>query len=476
MQAALRPLVSEPPAPAAAEPFFPPQLLARLDKNGPRYTSYPTADRYHAGFGEEDYRQALQQRRAATPDEPLSLYVHIPFCDSVCYYCACNKVVTRHHERAARYLDALAHEIALHVKELGAGVPVSQLHFGGGTPTFLSDDELTRLMQDLRAGFRFEPDAEISIEVDPRTATPARLAHLRQLGFNRLSFGVQDFDPKVQVAVHRVQSFEDVRALMQSARALGYDSVNVDLIYGLPLQTTQSFTRTISQVVALRPDRIALYAYAHLPERFKPQRRINDADLPDRTTRVGLLSSAIDGFLQQGYTYIGMDHFALNTDALAIAKQRGELHRNFQGYSTQPDRDLVALGVSAIGRIGNTYSQNAKVLDAYYAAIESGHFAVERGLALNADDLVRREVIMDIMCQGRVEFARIEARHGLRFGDYFSRELLQMANLAELGLVNLRAGEVQVTGLGWYFVRAVAMAFDGYLRSVSTSASYSRII
>ncbi|WP_205736962.1 oxygen-independent coproporphyrinogen III oxidase [Achromobacter spanius] len=475
MQAALRPSES-PPAPVAAAPFFPPQLLARLDKNGPRYTSYPTADRYHGGFGEEDYRLALRQRRATCPTEPLSLYVHIPFCDSVCYYCACNKVVTRHHDRAARYLDALASEIALHINELGAGVPVSQLHFGGGTPTFLSDNELTRLMQDLRAAFQFAPDAEISIEVDPRTATPQRLAHLRELGFNRLSFGVQDFDARVQKAVHRVQSFEDVRALMQSARALGYDSVNMDLIYGLPLQTTESFARTIQQVVALRPDRIALYAYAHLPERFKPQRRINEADLPDRATRVGLLGSAIDGFLQQGYTYIGMDHFALNTDALAIAKQRGELHRNFQGYSTQPDRDLIALGVSAIGRIGHTYSQNAKGLDAYYGAIESGHFAVERGLVLSPDDLVRREVIMDIMCQGHVDFAAFETRHGLRFGDYFSRELLQMANLAELGLVNLRTGDVQVTGLGWYFVRAVAMVFDGYLGSVSSTASYSRII
>jgi oxygen-independent coproporphyrinogen-3 oxidase len=331
-------------------------------------------------------------------------------------------------------------------------------------------------MENLRRAVRFEPDAEISIEVDPRTATPERLAHMRELGFNRLSFGVQDFDPRVQAAVHRMQSFEDVRALMQSSRALGYASVNVDLIYGLPLQTTESFARTIAQVIALRPDRIALYAYAHLPARFKPQRRINEADLPDRETRVGLLSAAIDGFLKQGYAYIGMDHFALETDALAIAKRKGELHRNFQGYSTQPDRDLVALGVSAIGRIGNTYSQNAKVLDEYYAAIEAGRFAVERGLALSTDDLVRREIIMDIMCQGRVDYSRIEARHGLRFADSFGPELLQMANLAELGLVNLHPGELQVTGLGWYFVRAVAMAFDGYLRAPGTAASYSRII
>jgi oxygen-independent coproporphyrinogen-3 oxidase len=476
MQAALRPFPPETQAPAVAKPFFPPQLLARLDKNGPRYTSYPTADRYHAGFGELDYRLALRQRRATSPDEPLSLYVHIPFCESVCYYCACNKVVTRHHDRAARYLDALAAEIGLHVRELGEGVPVSQLHFGGGTPTFLSDAELARLMADLRRAFRFEPDAELSVEVDPRTATPERLAYLRELGFNRLSFGVQDFDPRVQVAVHRVQSFEDVQALVRSARALAYDSVNVDLIYGLPLQTTESFARTIAQVVELRPDRIALYAYAHLPTRFKPQRRINEADLPDRATRVGLLGAAIDGFLKQGYTYIGMDHFALDSDSLAIAKRRGELHRNFQGYSTQPDRDLVALGVSAIGRIGDTYSQNAKGLDEYYAAIEAGRFAVERGLALSGDDLARREVIMDVMCQGRVDFARIEARHKLRFGDYFGQELLQMANLAELGLVDLRPGELHVTGLGWYFVRAVAMAFDRYLQSAASGASYSRII
>ena len=476
MQAALRPQSLETPASATAEPFFPPQLLARLDKNGPRYTSYPTADRYHGGFGEQDYRLALQQRRAVSPAEPLSLYVHIPFCESVCYYCACNKVVTRHHDRAARYLDALSQEIALHVQELGQGVPVSQLHFGGGTPTFLSDEELARLMGDLRGAFHFLPDAEISVEVDPRTATPERLAYLKQLGFNRLSFGVQDFDKRVQVAVHRVQSYEDVAALMHSARALGYASVNVDLIYGLPLQTAESFARTIEQVIALRPDRIALYAYAHLPERFKPQRRIEAAELPDAATKVDMLSRSIAALTAAGYVYIGMDHFALPTDALAIAKRQGRLHRNFQGYSTQPDRDLIALGVSAIGRIGNTYSQNAKVLDEYYAAIEGGRFAVERGLALSPDDLARREVIMDIMCQGRVDFARIEARHGLRFGDYFSRELSQMASLAELGLVNLHLGELRVTGLGWYFVRAVAMAFDGYLRTAATGASYSRII
>ena len=305
--------------------------------------------------------------------------MHIPFCDSVCYYCACNKVVTRHHDRAARYLDALAREIALHVEELGAGVPVSQLHFGGGTPTFLSDEELTGLMGDLRRAFRFEPDAEISIEVDPRTATPERLGLLRTLGFNRLSFGVQDFDPRVQVAVHRVQSFEEVRALVQSARALGYASVNVDLIYGLPLQTTESFARTISQVIALRPDRIALYAYAHLPERFKPAAP-HQRGGPARPRHPR-------GPAERGHRGVPQAWLCLHRHGPFRAVFRfagaGQAARRaapqFQGYSTQPDRDLVALGVSAIGRIGNTYSQNVKTLDAYYEAIESGRFATERG-------------------------------------------------------------------------------------------------
>ncbi|MFN3571728.1 MAG: oxygen-independent coproporphyrinogen III oxidase, partial [Polaromonas sp.] len=338
-----------------------PELLRRFDIPGPRYTSYPTADRFVEAFTASDYGQALTQRASGTalPVQPLSLYVHIPFCESLCYYCACNKIITKHHSRSAAYLRYLGREMDLHTQQLGQGQTVSQLHFGGGTPTFLSDEELTALMAMLRRSFTLAPGGEYSIEVDPRTVDAARLRTLSGLGFNRLSFGVQDFDPDVQKAVHRIQPFDQVRDLMAQARELDFDSINVDLIYGLPLQTPESFARTLDQVLQLRPDRIALYAYAHLPERFKPQRRIHSADLPGAAAKLAMLAQSLAAFEAAGYVYIGMDHFALPEDALAVAKRQGRLHRNFQGYSTQPDCDLIGLGVSAIGRIGATYSQNA---------------------------------------------------------------------------------------------------------------------
>jgi len=458
---------------------IPDSLLRRLDVPGPRYTSYPTADRFVEAFGPEDYRQALRQRAAGARVggvPPLSIYVHIPFCESVCYYCACNKIVTRHHERAAEYLHALDTEIDLHVAELGAGQPVSQMHFGGGTPTFLTDQELEGLMASLQRAFKLMPDAEVSIEVDPRTASPDRLQRLHDMGFNRLSFGIQDFDPDVQKAVHRVQSYESVRDLIHAARAIGYDSINADLIYGLPLQTAVSFERTVSQVAALRPDRIALYSYAHLPERFKPQRRIDSSQLPPPDTRLRMLGGAIGGFLGYGYSYIGMDHFALPTDALAQAKRQGRLHRNFQGYSTQPDCDLVALGVSAIGRMGSTYSQNAKTLPEYYDALHQRQFPTVRGLAATRDDLVRRAVIMAIMCQGLVEFESIELAHLINMREYFGAELERLAPLAAEGLVEIDERSIQVTALGWYFVRGIAMVFDRYIHADQTRARFSRII
>ncbi|MCI1191075.1 oxygen-independent coproporphyrinogen III oxidase [Calidifontimicrobium sp. SYSU G02091] len=470
-------------APKVEENVAPPVLtqamLARLDKPGPRYTSYPTADRFVEAFGSAAYAQALQQRAlgatvGGTP--PLSVYLHIPFCESVCYYCACNKVITRHHERAAEYLAALDVEIDLHVQALGARQSVSQLHFGGGSPTFLSDAEIAALMDSLRRAFRIVPGAEVSIEVDPRTVTDERLRHLAGLGFNRISFGVQDFDPEVQKAVHRVQSFEMVRDLMASARALGFESTNVDLIYGLPKQTPASLARTVAQVGELRPDRIALYAYAHLPQRFKPQRRIDAHDLPSAADRVAMLGTAIRGFLGHGYTYIGMDHFALPGDSLAVAKRQGRLHRNFQGYSTQPDCDLIGLGVSAIGRIGATYSQNVKTLDQYYDAMRQRQFATERGLALSRDDLVRRAVIMALMCQGRVDFESIDLAHLIRMEEYFAPELEQLRPLAEMGLVRLEGRGIDVTPLGWYFVRGIAMVFDRYLQADRTRERFSRII
>jgi oxygen-independent coproporphyrinogen-3 oxidase len=456
------------------------ELLSRFDVPGPRYTSYPTADRFVEAFTAEHYRQALWQRAHGggiiAGASTMSIYVHIPFCEQVCYYCACNKVITRHHDRAQPYLEALEREIDLHVRELGHGQSVSQIHFGGGSPTFLADDELTRLMAVLRGAFRFTPTAEVSIEVDPRTVTPERLAHLRQIGFNRLSFGVQDFDADVQQAVHRVQSYEMVERLMVESRRLGFESTNVDLIYGLPMQSPQSLQRTIRQVADLRPDRIALYAYAHLPQRFKPQRRIDAASLPPAAAKVQMLAGSIAGFIGHGYTYIGMDHFALPSDPLAVAKRQGRLHRNFQGYSTQPDCDLVALGVSAIGRVGATYSQNAKTLDEYYDAVHRGQFPVVRGLALSRDDLVRRAVIMAVMCQGRVEFESIEVSHLIDMRSYFAPEFERLQAMQRDGLVELEPAALQVTPLGWFFVRAVAMVFDKYLQADRTRERFSRII
>ncbi|WP_296870724.1 oxygen-independent coproporphyrinogen III oxidase [Tibeticola sp.] len=454
-----------------------PELLRRYDVPGPRYTSYPTADRFVEAFGAADYIQALEQRRQglAAP-MPLSLYVHIPFCESLCYYCACNKIITKHHERGAEYLRYLSREVDLHTSHVGLGQVVSQLHLGGGSPTFLSDDELRELMGMLRRSFTLAPGGEYSIEIDPRTVDEQRLHTLAELGFNRLSFGVQDFDPAVQKAVHRTQPAEQVFALMEAARRIGFESVNVDLIYGLPQQTPESFDRTLAQVAELRPDRIALYAYAHLPERFKPQRRIIAAELPNAASKIAMLSRALDAFGDAGYVYIGMDHFALPNDALAVAKRQGRLHRNFQGYSTQPDCDLIALGVSAIGRVGATYSQNAKTLEEYYDLLDHGQLPVVRGLAVSRDDLIRRAVIMALMCQGVVQFESIELGFLIDFKSYFANELEALKNMAEEGMVVLADRSIEVTEQGWFFVRAIAMVFDKYLQADRTRAKFSKII
>lgn len=448
-------------------------LLRRHDVAGPRYTSYPTADRFVEAHQGTQHLQALRQRGHG---QPLSVYVHIPFCEQLCYYCACNKVITKHHERAAPYLTALDAEMDLVVDALGGPAPASQLHLGGGSPTFLTDDELSALMVSLRKRFKLLPGAELSVEVDPRTVDAVRLAHLRALGFNRLSFGVQDFDPAVQKAVHRVQPLEQVAALMQSARELGFSSTNVDLIYGLPLQTPASFARTIAQVAGLRPDRIAMYAYAHLPQHFKPQRRIVAELLPPAGDKLAMLSSAISALLGEGYTYIGMDHFALPDDPLAVAKRQGLLHRNFQGYSTQPDCDLVGLGVSAISRIGATYAQNAKTIAEYEDALRQHQLPVQRGLPLTRDDLLRRAVIMALMCQGRLEFESIAASYLVDVQRYFAPELERLAQLEAQGLVVLEPGAIQVTPLGWYFVRGVAMVFDRYLQADASRERFSKII
>ncbi len=455
-----------------------PELLSRFDVPGPRYTSYPTADRFVEAFDQADHIQALTQRQNGTFGKPsaLSLYVHIPFCESLCYYCACNKIITKHKERSAQYLTYLSKELDLHTRHLGRGQAVSQLHLGGGTPTFMSDDELRQLMALLRAHFSFVPGGEYSVEVDPRTVDEGRLAVLAELGFNRLSFGVQDFDSAVQKAIHRIQPAEQVFKLVQASRRLGFESVNVDLIYGLPLQTPESFERTLSQVQQLRPDRIALYAYAHLPERFKPQRRIHAEDLPAGGQKVAMLARSIDALTDAGYVYIGMDHFALPEDALAVAKRQGRLHRNFQGYSTQADCDLIALGVSSIGRMGSTYSQNAKTMEEYCDLLDQGLFPVVRGLALTRDDLIRRTVIMALMCQGHLQFEAINLAWLIDFKTVFAQELKLLQDMQEQGLVKLTDGGIQVTATGWFFVRGVAMVFDRYVQADRNRNRFSKII
>lgn len=457
-------------------PSIAPETLQKFDVSGPRYTSYPTADRFVEAFTDKDYIQALEQRRIGGMALPLSIYVHIPFCESLCFFCACNKIVTKHHERSAEYLSYLRAEIDLHVQHLGTKQVISQLHLGGGSPTFFSDEELSQLMQLIKQNFVLPTEGEYSIEVDPRTVNDARIKHLAELGFNRLSFGVQDFEPEVQKAVHRIQPADQVFSLMKTARSLNFESINIDLIYGLPKQTPESFARTLAKITELKPDRIALYAYAHLPERFKPQRRILAEDLPLAAEKISMLSNAISTFLNAGYVYIGMDHFAVPSDALAIAKRQGRLHRNFQGYSTQPECDLISLGVSAIGRIGATYSQNAKTIEDYYDFLDQGRFPVVRGLALSRDDLVRRAVIMAIMCQGELQYESIELAYMIDFKQYFATELEALQSFENTGLVTCDESGIEVTENGWFFVRAIAMLFDRYLQVDRNRERFSKII
>jgi len=454
------------------------KLLQSFDVPGPRYTSYPTADRFVEAFAETEYLQALELRKhsARSHAYPLSVYVHIPFCESLCYYCACNKIITGKYERAERYLKSLQIEVELLIPHLGKANLVSQLHLGGGTPTFLRDPELRSLMEILGKAFQWKTDGEYSVEVDPRTVDAQRLTTLRELGFNRLSLGVQDFDKQVQIAVHREQTVQQVQDLMHAARNVGFKSVNLDLIYGLPKQTTQSWTQTLQSVVQLRPERIALYAYADLPARFKPQRHINASDLPMAEAKTDMLSQAIDTLQSEGYVYIGMDHFALPEDALAVAKRQGRLHRNFQGYTTQPDSDLIGLGVSSIGNIGATYQQNAKSLDEYQDMLEQGRLPVVRGVALSKDDLLRRSVIMALMCQGTVNFETINSTHLINFKEYFQTELKQLKDMQTQGLVHLDDAGMEVTDLGWFVIRAIAMVFDRYLQGDQQRMRFSKIL
>ena len=464
----------------ASELVIDPVLIRKYDISGPRYTSYPTADRYVEAFGEASFKDWLARRNVGGIGQPLSVYVHLPFCSTLCYYCGCNKVVTRDHGRSAKYIKYLEKELALVGGLLGAprGAErqICQLHWGGGTPTFLSREEMRELMRLLDAQFERSPDAEVSIEVDPRSAEPGRIAFLGELGFNRLSAGVQDFDSAVQTAVHRIQSEAETRRVIEEARASGFRSVNLDLIYGLPRQTLDSFNATLDKVLALDPDRIALYSYAHLPELFKPQRRLHATELPSAEAKLQILTLAIGRLTRAGYLYIGMDHFAKPGDELAVAQRQGRLQRNFQGYSTHPESDMLAFGVSAIGRVGPTYYQNAKRIDDYGAMLDTDRIPVLRGVELSADDLVRRAVIQSLMCHFRVSIESIELAHLLDFRSFFAAELADLARLAADGLVEIGPEWIVVTPRGRLLVRTICMVFDRYLRARRQVASYSKVI
>lgn len=438
-------------------------LAGRIDGNGPRYTSYPTADRFRNGPDLSLYHDALAACRADAP-APLSLYLHIPFCENICYYCGCNKIITRDHGRSARYVNYLGREMALVADRLGPRRQVLQSHWGGGTPTFLDPGEMRRVMALLHEHFELAAEGEHSIEIDPRRVDHARMALLAELGFNRVSLGVQDFDPEVQQAIHRIQPFEETRAVVDAARTLGFRSVSLDLIYGLPHQTAARFGRTIDQVLALRPDRLSVYSYAHLPHVFKPQRRIDENALPPAGEKLDILVSTIERLSAEGYVYIGMDHFALPDDDLAVAQREGRLQRNFQGYSTHAGYDQVGLGISAIGAIAGRYVQNARTLDEYYGALDHGRLPLARGVAMSADDHLRREIIGALMCNGVLDIPALEARHGIRFGTAFAPELADLAALGADGLVQCAPDRITVTPLGRLLVRRVAMVFDRYLR------------
>ena len=455
---------------------FDARLIRRYDTAGPRYTSYPTAAQFHAGFGQEHHRAAARRSNEDFIPAALSLYVHIPFCDTVCYYCACNKVITKNRKHAEPYLTALRREIETQGALFDRDRQVVQVHMGGGTPTFLSREQMTGLMSQLREHFSLVPDdaGEISIEVDPRTVSADDVAHLRHLGFNRISLGVQDFDPEVQRAVNRIQNEEQTLGAMDAARQQGFQSLSVDLIYGLPHQTVERFDRTLDKVIAARPNRLSLFNYAHLPQRFKVQRQIDAATLPSADEKLAILQQSISRLTGAGYVLIGMDHFSLPDDELARAQQAGSLHRNFQGYSTHADCDLIGLGASAISAIGGTYSQNLHTPDDYNRAVAAQGLATSRGLELDADDMLRREIIQDLMCHFELNHEEISHAYGIRFAEYFEPEMAALRRMADDGLLTVDDARIHVLPHGRLLIRNICMAFDRHL--TPGEAGFSRTI
>lgn len=455
--------------------IFDQALISRYDKAGPRYTSYPTALELHEGFTDGDYRRHIAQSNAA--GGPLSLYFHIPFCDTVCFYCACNKIVTKNRSHAEPYLDNLCQEIVLQGALFDADREVNQLHWGGGTPTFLNYSQMQRLMAVTRTHFKLKNDdsGEYSIEIDPRETHADTIKQLRELGFNRISLGVQDFDPAVQQAVNRIQSEAQTFAVLEAARREGFRSTNIDLIYGLPLQTVDSFSRTLDKLISAQPDRFSVFNYAHLPARFKVQRQMNEADLPSAEVKLAILQRVGAQLTSAGYVYIGMDHFAKPDDELAIAQREGKLHRNFQGYATHSDCDLIGFGITSIGQVGDAYSQNVKDLETYDRLLKKGQLPVFKGFELDADDKLRRAVISQLICHFVLDFTDIEQSYAISFTDYFSQELSALTRLAEDGLINLSQTGIQVTPAGRLLIRTVCMVFDKYL-ALKQSKQFSKVI
>ncbi|PMH46050.1 oxygen-independent coproporphyrinogen III oxidase [Vibrio sp. 10N.286.49.B3] len=446
-------------------------ILDKYNYSGPRYTSYPTALEFHEAFTIADYDMACTQYL----ERPLSLYIHIPFCHKLCYYCGCNKVVTRHSHKADEYLDILEHEIRQRAGLLGDR-QVTQLHFGGGTPTYLNKRQITRLMTILRDEFSFDSEAEISIEVDPREIELDVLDHLRAEGFNRLSIGVQDFNKEVQVLVNREQDEDFIIEMVKRAKLLDFRSTNLDLIYGLPKQTEASFAETLKQVLAMQPGRLSVFNYAHMPQLFAAQRKIKDEDLPAAEVKMSILQDTISTLTGAGYQFIGMDHFALPEDELAIAQRQGILHRNFQGYTTQGDSDLVGFGVSAISMIGDAYAQNQKELKKYYEQVNNLRHALWRGVVLDNDDLIRREVIKQLICNFKLDKKAIESEFNLNFNHYFAEDLKLLQTFIDDELVEVDEQAIRVTLRGRLLIRNICMCFDKYLRSRARQQQFSRVI
>jgi oxygen-independent coproporphyrinogen-3 oxidase len=440
------------------------ELLRKYSVPGPRYTSYPTAPHFRTDFGEADWAEVLA---ASSADRGLSLYTHIPFCDTLCHFCGCNMVATRDYNKTRPYLACLDKEMARTAQFVDASRTARQLHWGGGTPTYLHPDDIRRLMGMMRQHFTLAADAEVSCEIDPRDLTREHLVALRESGFNRVSFGVQDMDPAVQQAVNRIQSEALIQQVIDWSRELGFSSINLDLIVGLPKQTVESFSRTLERVVAWAPDRLAVFAYAHVPWLKKHQRLIKEAELPDSATRLGLQQAVNEALGAAGYVNIGLDHFARPDDELVRAQQNKTLWRNFQGYTTHKHCDILAFGVSSISQTADVYMQNEKNLKRYEARIDATGFAVERGIRLTRDDQIRREAITRVMCDLELDFAAFGKEWGITFADYFADVLSDLRPLAEDGLVSMGPDSIRVTPTGRLFLRNIGMCFDRYLKQTS---------